>query len=86
MTSYNIINGVRSSENAELLRGILRGEWGYEGLIITDWLNTGNKRKEAVAGNDVRMPWHPDTIFSGVSRGIIAESARYVLRMILKID
>ncbi len=86
MTSYNIINGVHASENAELLRGILRKEWGYEGLIITDWFNHCNKRKEAIAGNDVRMPWHPDTVFSGVSRGIIAESARYVLRMILKVD
>lgn len=34
--SYNIINGVRASENAELLEGVLRDEWGFDGMITTD--------------------------------------------------
>jgi beta-glucosidase len=39
MTSYNIINGIRASENKELITGILRCEWGYQGMITTDWWN-----------------------------------------------
>ena len=54
--AYNIINGVRSSENAELLQGILRGEWGYEGMITTDWDNCGQHSREIKAGNDLKMP------------------------------
>ena len=56
MTSYNPINGVWASENAELLEGILRREWGFDGLITTDWNNAASKYKEIIAGNDIRMP------------------------------
>ena len=56
MTAYNIINGIRASENAELIMGILRGEWGYKGLITTDWENHASFATEVKAGNDVRMP------------------------------
>lgn len=56
MTAYNLINGVRASENAELIQGILRGEWGYEGMITTDWTNSAEHYKETKAGNDLKMP------------------------------
>ncbi len=56
MTSYNLINGVRSSESAELITGILRGEWGFGGMITTDWSNHAKHYKEVQAGNDIRMP------------------------------
>ncbi|MBO5060480.1 MAG: glycoside hydrolase family 3 C-terminal domain-containing protein [Clostridia bacterium] len=56
MTAYNIINGVRASENAELITGILRNEWGYDGLITTDWWNHASMCAEVIAGNDIRMP------------------------------
>ena len=42
MTSYNLINGVHSSERRDLLIDVLRCEWGYEGLIISDWYFTGD--------------------------------------------
>lgn len=57
MTAYNLINGVRASEDAELLQGILRGEWGYEGMVTTDWRNFAEHYKETKAGNDLKMPW-----------------------------
>ena len=41
MTSYNLINGVHSSERSELVRDVLRSEWGYEGLVMSDWFNSG---------------------------------------------
>ncbi len=56
MTSYNLVNGVYPSENPELLEGILRREWGFSGLVTTDWCNSADKEKEIVAGNDIRMP------------------------------
>ena len=56
MSSYNVINGIRASENAELLTGILRNEWGFKGMITTDWNNTSQHYKEIKAGSDVRMP------------------------------
>jgi len=37
MSSYNLINGQRASENRDLLEHILRGEWGFEGMVSTDW-------------------------------------------------
>lgn len=37
MSSYNKVNGIHVSESKKLLKDILRGEWGYEGLIMSDW-------------------------------------------------
>lgn len=56
MTSYNIINGVRASENAELLTGILRNEWGFDGMVTSDWRNKSAHELEVKAGNDIKMP------------------------------
>ncbi len=57
MTSYNVMNGLPTSENADLLRGIVRGEWGYEGFITTDWGNGKNEVREINASNNVHTPW-----------------------------
>ena len=56
MTSYNPINGVQASTNREAINGILRGEWGYEGLVVTDWWAFSNIEDELLAGSDVKMP------------------------------
>ena len=56
MTAYNLLNGTYTSENRELISGILREEWGYEGLVVTDWDNWAEHYREALAGNNVRMP------------------------------
>ena len=56
MTAYNPINGIHASENAELLGGILRQEWGFDGMVTTDWVNEKDHIKELKAGNDIKMP------------------------------
>ena len=93
MTSYNIVNGVRSSENRELLTEILRGEWGYQGLVITDWWNhSTNHDKEVAAGNDVKMPRGiPAQVAASAEAGTldpacVRASAKRLLEMILKLD
>lgn len=56
MTSYNKVNGVRSSANWESINGILRGEWKYNGLVMTDWDVYSTILEEVPAGADVKMP------------------------------
>ncbi len=56
MTAYNKVNGVRSSANWESLNGILRGEWKYDGLVMTDWDVFSTILEEVPAGGDVKMP------------------------------
>ncbi len=62
MSSYNIINGVYAMGNKDMLTTILRDEWGYKGIVMTDWIG---KRaplptaQEVEAGNDLMMPGYP---------------------------
>lgn len=60
MTSYNKVNGVYATADAELIEGVLKGEWGYKGLVMTDWFATsrGHANNEATiaAGTDLIMP------------------------------
>ncbi len=56
MTSYNVVNGTPAAANRDLIRGILRGEWGYEGLVMTDWWVLSDIASEIEAGSDVKMP------------------------------
>lgn len=64
MTSYNLINGVHSANNADLCTKAARCEWGFDGFIMTDWTTTTNSTDEVPctasgcirAGNDVIMP------------------------------
>ncbi len=92
MTSYNIINGHRASENRDLLEGILRGEWGYEGCVTTDWWTCGEHYKEVKAGNDIKMGCgHPARLLEALKKGCLTRQemdacAERILEMILKID
>lgn len=61
MTSYNLINGIHAANNYDLCTKVVRNEWGYQGLIMTDWATTHNEPKCTAsgcmrAGNDIVMP------------------------------
>lgn len=56
MTSYNQVNGTYANENSHLLRDILRNEWGYDGLVITDWGGSNDHVRGVEAGSDLEMP------------------------------
>ena len=68
MTSYNLINGIHTSESYELINDILRCEWNYNGLVMSDWIQSGRSfckaakysapyaSKNILAGNDLTMP------------------------------
>jgi beta-glucosidase len=92
MSSYNIINGHRASENRDLLEDILRGEWGFDGMVTTDWWTGGEHYKETKAGNDMKMGCgFPKRLLEALEKGIITRGemeicAKRVLELILKID
>ena len=92
MTSYNIINGVRASENAELINGILREEWGYQGMITSDWNTAGTHEQEIKAGNDMKMPaGRPEQLLDALHSGSLNREellicVKRILEMLLWLD
>ena len=74
MTSYNRFNGMHTSESYDLLNGILREEWGYKGLVMTDWDTRSKNDREAHAGNDVKMPHNNNDGTSTILNGLIIGS------------
>ncbi|WP_176012388.1 glycoside hydrolase family 3 C-terminal domain-containing protein [Victivallis sp. Marseille-Q1083] len=90
MSSYNLLNGVETAENDELLTGILRGEWDFTGVVMTDWGNNSRHDREIKAGNDIKMPAGvPDCLRAALAEGRLARpelerSAKRILTLILK--
>lgn len=92
MCAYNKINSIWCSENKALLTEILRDDWGYEGLVVSDWGAVHDEVKAVCAGLDLRMPGNPDMaelIKQGLEAGRITEAdvdraAARVLEFLLK--
>lgn len=96
MTSYNLINGVRAANSRDLCTRVLRNEWGFQGLVMTDWLATGSGKASPVscieAGNDLMMPGLPsdmDQLIQAAKDGQLdieklKECAMNVIHIVLK--
>ncbi len=79
MCSYNLVNGTYASEHHELLTTILRDEWGFDGLVMTDWGATNDRVAGIAAGLDLEMPssqgaFDPE-VLAAVRSGRLDESA-----------
>lgn len=92
MTSYNIINSHRASENPELLEDILRGEWGFDGMVSSDWWTHAEHYKEINAGNDLKMDTgFPSRLQKAVELGVLTREqmvicVKRILSVMLRFD
>ncbi|KAJ4011933.1 hypothetical protein NW752_004328 [Fusarium irregulare] len=73
MSSYNLINGVHADMNKHTLKDILRGEWGYEGTVVSDWGGVNSIVDSVEAGCDIEFPYSPkwrlDKLITAVKEG-----------------
>lgn len=92
MSSYNKVNGTYTSESEYLLTDVLRNDWGFEGLVMTDWFGGRNAAAQISAGNDLLEPgtkkqW--DALLEAHEKGELTEetidrSVSRILRLVLK--
>ncbi|MFD0477954.1 glycoside hydrolase family 3 protein [Nonomuraea thailandensis] len=90
MTAYNSVNGTTMTEHAELVHGVLKDEWGFDGFVVSDWTAVRSTEAAALGGTDVAMPgprgpWGP-RLEAAVREGRVPESAvddrvRRILRL-----
>ncbi len=72
MSAYNRINGVYASEHFDLLRSVLRGEFGFDGVVISDWYGTHSAARSLEAGLDLEMPGPPRERGSALLSAVLA--------------
>jgi len=92
MTSYNLINGTYTSERADLITTILRDEWGFKGLVMTDWFGGKHPVLQMQAGNDLLMPGSPkqkEAIMSAIKAGtlsleVVDRNVKHMLEYIMQ--
>lgn len=93
MSSYNLVNGYHSSENHYLLTDVLKNEWGFDGVVMSDW--GGVHETDVVqAGNDLEMPTgHYMNVASlqtalangSITQEAVDDSVRRILRMVIRV-
>lgn len=92
MAAYNKVNGSYSSENAHLLNEILKGEWAFDGFVVSDWGATHSTVEAANNGLDMEMPtgeFLGDKLLSAVKSGKVSQATiddkvRRILRVMMR--
>jgi beta-glucosidase len=94
MAAYNRLNGAFGCENGPLIDGIVRGEWGWDGVVMSDWGATNDTLASAAAGLDLEMPGPPKffgrALAAAVRRGEVDEdtlnaAARRILTLAARV-
>jgi beta-glucosidase len=94
MTAYNRVNGDYCGEHPELIGNILHHEWGFDGLVMSDWFGTHSTVPAAEAGLDLEMPgpsaWFGSTLAAAVRSGEVDEprldeKVRHLLRLMARV-
>jgi beta-glucosidase len=79
MSAYNLVNGTYAAEHQPLLTGILREQWGFEGLVVSDWGGINDRVRGVEAGNDLEMPgsghFNRNKIIAAVHEGRLSKQA-----------
>jgi len=93
MAAYNRLNGTYCTENRTLLHDILKVEWGYDGIVMSDWLAINDRAAGIEAGCHLQMPGGPtvESVVTAVRSGLLEESrldavVRELLAVILRAD
>jgi beta-glucosidase len=77
MTSYNLLNGIHCSQNDFLINQILKNDWDFKGVVMSDWTSTYDGVACALGGLDLEMPagvhMHPDTLMAAIENGKLSE-------------
>jgi beta-glucosidase len=90
MTAYNLVNGVHCSEHPGLILEILKGEWQFDGVVMSDWLSTYSVAEAANAGLDLEMPsaemFTKENLSAALAQGEVAsatidDKVRRILRL-----
>jgi beta-glucosidase len=94
MTAYNKVNGIYCGEQPDLINGVLRDEWGFDGLVMSDWFGTHSTVPAVRAGLDLEMPgpsaWLGPSLAAAVRAGevdasLVDELMRHVLLLLYRV-
>jgi beta-glucosidase len=94
MSAYNAVNGTSMTVNAAFQRDLLRGEWGYDGFVVSDWLGARDTAGDILGGMDVAMPG-PGSVYGPrlaaavrggeISEALVDEAVRRVLLLAARV-